>query len=63
MGKAGRWILVFLIAAGAGIRAGVPLPLVRQIDIAPTLASLLGLEMPSADGVPLVGLLAGDRLK
>lgn len=52
-----------LIAAGPGIRAGVPLPLVRQIDIAPTLASLLGLEMPSADGVPLVGLLAGDRLK
>lgn len=50
-----------LIAAGAGIRAGVPLPLVRQIDIAPTVARLLGLEMPSADGVPLVGLLAGDR--
>jgi predicted AlkP superfamily pyrophosphatase or phosphodiesterase len=46
-----------LIASGAGIRPGVPLPLVRQIDIAPTLAGLLGLEMPSADGVPLVGLL------
>src|SRR5690606_23346779 len=49
-----------LSASGAGIRPGVPLPLVRQIDIAPTIARLLGLEMPSADGVPLVGLLA-DR--
>ncbi len=46
-----------LIASGAGIRAGIPLPLVRQIDIAPTLARLLGFEMPSVDGVPLVGLL------
>ena len=46
-----------LIAAGAGIRARVPLPLVRQIDIAPTIARLLGFEMPSADGVPVVGLL------
>jgi predicted AlkP superfamily pyrophosphatase or phosphodiesterase len=46
-----------LIASGAGIRAGVPLPLVRQIDIAPTVARLLGFEMPNADGVPLVGVL------
>jgi hypothetical protein len=45
------------IAAGAGIRPGVPLPLLRQIDIAPTIARLLGLTMPSADGVPMVGLL------
>jgi predicted AlkP superfamily pyrophosphatase or phosphodiesterase len=45
------------IAAGAGIRAGVPLPLVRQVDIAPTIARLLGFEMPDADGVPMVGLL------
>lgn len=45
------------IAAGAGIRPGVPLPLLRQIDIAPTVARLLGVAMPSADGVPMVGLL------
>jgi predicted AlkP superfamily pyrophosphatase or phosphodiesterase len=51
-----------LIAAGAGIRAGVPLPLLRQIDIAPTIARLLGFEMPDADGVPMVGLLTtGER--
>jgi hypothetical protein len=48
-----------LLLAGAGIRAGVPLPLVRQIDIAPTLARLLGCEMPDAEGVPMVGVLAG----
>ena len=45
------------IAAGAGIRAGVPLPLVRQIDIAPTIARLLGFEMDDVDGVPMVGLV------
>lgn len=47
------------IVAGAGIRPRVPLPLVRQIDIAPTIARLLGFEMPNVDGVPIVGVLAG----
>lgn len=46
-----------LIVSGAGIRPGVPLPLVRQIDIAPTVAKLLGFDMPDADGVPVVGVL------
>ena len=46
-----------LIIAGAGVRPGVPLPLVRQIDIAPTAARLLGLDMPEADGLPIVGVL------
>lgn len=50
-----------LIAAGAGLRAGVPLPLVRQIDLAPTIARLLGFEMPDADGVPVVGVLAAKE--
>ena len=45
------------IAAGAGVRVGVPLPLLRQIDIAPTIARLLGFEMADVDGVPIVGLL------
>ena len=45
------------IAAGAGIRAGVPLPLLRQIDVAPTIARLLGFEMGDVDGVPIVGVL------
>lgn len=46
-----------LIVSGAGIRPGVPLPLVRQIDIAPTVARLLGFSMPEADGVPVVGII------
>jgi arylsulfatase A-like enzyme len=46
-----------LIVAGAGIRAGVPLPSVRQVDIAPTIATLLGFPMPDIDGVPLVGII------
>lgn len=46
-----------LIVAGAGVRPGVPLPLVRQIDLAPTMAMLLGFSMPDADGVPMVGIL------
>jgi predicted AlkP superfamily pyrophosphatase or phosphodiesterase len=45
------------IAAGSGIRAGVPLPLVRQIDIAPTIGRLLGFDMPDTEGIPMVGLL------
>jgi hypothetical protein len=35
----------------------VPLPSVRQIDIAPTIATLLGFPMPDIDGVPLVGII------
>ncbi|MEW6320358.1 MAG: ectonucleotide pyrophosphatase/phosphodiesterase [Acidobacteriota bacterium] len=46
-----------LVVSGAGIRPGVPLPLARQIDIAPTVARLLGFAMPEADGVPMVGIL------
>lgn len=46
------------IAAGAGVRRGVPLPSIRQIDIAPTVARLLGFELPNVDGTPIVGILA-----
>ena len=46
-----------LIASGAGIRAGVPLPSVRQIDIAPSIARLLGFDFAEAEGVPLAGLI------
>jgi hypothetical protein len=46
-----------LILSGAGIRPGVPLPSVRQIDIAPTVAKLLGFAMPNVDGVPVAGVL------
>ncbi len=45
------------IAAGAGIKRSAPLPLLRQIDIAPTIARLLGFELADVDGVPIVGVL------
>ena len=48
-----------LIAAGAGIAQGLAIPRARQIDIAPTVARLLGFELPQAEGVPMVGMLAG----
>ena len=42
---------------GDGVRGG-PLNVVQMIDIAPTLAALLGLSLPSADGKPLTEALA-----
>jgi arylsulfatase A-like enzyme len=46
-----------LVIAGAGVKAGVVVPLARQVDIAPTVARLLGLTMAGADGAPMVGIL------
>jgi predicted AlkP superfamily pyrophosphatase or phosphodiesterase len=47
-----------LIIAGAGVKPGVVMPLARQLDIAPTIARLLGFEMGGVDGAPMVGLLS-----
>ncbi len=44
------------IASGWGIRQGVIVPSLRMIDVAPTVAVLLHLDPPSAEGIPLVGL-------
>ncbi len=41
------------IAAGPGIHPGAPLPLVRMIDLAPTIARLLHLDMPRVEGRPI----------
>ena len=46
-----------LILAGAGITRGIGMPLARQIDIAPTVARLLGLTLPHAEGVAMVGVI------
>lgn len=46
------------VAAGAGLKAGVKLPVIRNIDVAPTIAHLLGLELPSAEGRVLHEILA-----
>jgi len=47
------------VAAGAGLREGLVLPTLREIDVAPTVARLLGLRLEGADGRVLVGLLRG----
>lgn len=46
-----------LILAGAGIRSGVVLPETRTIDVAPTIARLLGLTLAGADGQAIAGAL------
>jgi predicted AlkP superfamily pyrophosphatase or phosphodiesterase len=49
------------IASGRGIRAGVALESVNTIDLAPTAARLLGVDLPNVDGLVLTEILAGDR--
>jgi predicted AlkP superfamily pyrophosphatase or phosphodiesterase len=46
------------VAAGAGIKPGVELELIQNVDVAPTMAKLLGLSMPSVDGRVLEEILA-----
>jgi arylsulfatase A-like enzyme len=45
------------IAVGAGIRGGWVLPVTNTFDVAPTIAMLLGLELPEAEGQAIVGVL------
>jgi len=48
---------VGFVAWGAGIRVGVRIPVLRQTDVAPTVARLVGLVLDGSDGRPLVGML------
>lgn len=45
------------VAFGRGVRSRVRIPRLRQVDVAPTLARLLGLSVPGAEGGVLVGVL------
>jgi hypothetical protein len=45
------------VAFGRGVRRGVRVPSMAQLDVAPTLASLLGLPLERVEGRTLVGLL------
>jgi predicted AlkP superfamily pyrophosphatase or phosphodiesterase len=45
------------IASGAGIKQGVVLDRVRNLDVAPTLAKLMGLTFPEIDGRVLEEIL------
>ncbi len=49
------------IAAGAGIRKGVILDTIRNVDVAPTIAELLGLKMEGVQGQPLRAIFAEPR--
>jgi predicted AlkP superfamily pyrophosphatase or phosphodiesterase len=46
------------IAAGAGIKPGAKLEIIRNVDVAPTIARLLGIEMKDVDGKVLTEILA-----
>jgi predicted AlkP superfamily pyrophosphatase or phosphodiesterase len=46
------------IAAGAGIRPGTKLGVIRNVDVAPTIARLLGVTLPEVDGKVPAGLLS-----
>jgi predicted AlkP superfamily pyrophosphatase or phosphodiesterase len=45
------------VACGAGIQPGVKLGEINNTDVAPTVAKLLGFEIPNAEGKPLVDAL------
>jgi hypothetical protein len=47
------------VAFGRGVRRGVRVPRMSQLDVAPTLAALLGLPLERVEGRILVGLLTG----
>jgi predicted AlkP superfamily pyrophosphatase or phosphodiesterase len=49
------------VAAGAGIRKGVRLPRVANLDVAPTIAHLLGLRMEGVDGRVLDEILTEKK--
>ena len=46
------------VAWGAGIKPGVKLGEISNLDVAPTIAVLLGLPFPNVEGKPLTGVLA-----
>lgn len=45
------------LACGYGIKSGTQLPKISNLNIAPTIATLLGLTMPPMDGKPLLEIL------
>jgi predicted AlkP superfamily pyrophosphatase or phosphodiesterase len=45
------------VAWGAGIKSGVTLPRIRNVDVAPTMAAVLGLKMENVEGRVLTEIL------
>jgi len=51
-----------LLAKGRGVAAGTTLPPQRMIDVAPTVAALLGMDPPAqCEGTPIQALLPAPR--
>jgi predicted AlkP superfamily pyrophosphatase or phosphodiesterase len=46
------------VSWGAGIKPGATLGEINNVDVAPTIAKILGLDMPGVDGKPLTEILA-----
>jgi predicted AlkP superfamily pyrophosphatase or phosphodiesterase len=51
------------IAAGRGIRKGVTLDVIDAVDVAPTAARLLNVELPNVDGNVLRDILSAQEVK
>lgn len=51
-----------LIMSGAGVRKGQRVPLVRMLDVALTVATLLGVELNGATGLPIAGIFESRDL-
>jgi hypothetical protein len=47
----------FCVLSGAGIHPGTHLPTIENVDIAPTIAQLLGIEYNNVDGKPLTSVM------
>jgi predicted AlkP superfamily pyrophosphatase or phosphodiesterase len=45
------------IASGAGVKPGVPLGVVRSVDVAPTIAGWLGVALPTATGQQMTAIM------
>jgi predicted AlkP superfamily pyrophosphatase or phosphodiesterase len=45
------------VAWGAGVKSGVVIPEIRNVDVAPTMAAVLGLEMKNVEGRVLTEIL------
>ena len=48
-------VRVPMLAFGPGFESGTSSRLCAMVDIAPTIAAAIGVELPLADGVPLTG--------
>lgn len=52
-----RYMHATFLAYGAGIKPGVKLKLISNLDVAPTIAHLLGVKLPTAEGRVLTEIL------